>query len=181
MDIRKWLDETVSPPRPPSLPEQLSLPPFLRPKERVEEPLPRGTRRRKRGTSDSSILETHQRRRKGPPVEYESEGDQTSACSDTSTSSRHSSGSSSSSRRYARRPRRKTRLERYDPKPEDAKERGKQPSGKKRRDSKKSRRKSRRKTEARGAGRVQNFQPKNVPRDRLTVCRPSFALLLWDC
>jgi len=181
MDIRKWLDHTISPLQHPSLPDQLGLPPFLRPRGDVDELYESGRRRRKRSTSDSSILKIGRRRRRDPPAECESERDHAGSCSDTPTPSHHSSASSPSSRRYARRPRRKTRLERYEPKQEYAKERGKHPSGGEKSAPRKSRRKSRHQKETRGGGLVQSFRAKNVPQDRLTVCCSSYTLLLWVC
>lgn len=179
MDIHKWLDETILPRQAHALPEQLGLAPFLQPKKGIEEGHGRKKRQTKRSTSDSSILDSRPKRRKDPPIEYESEAEQASACSVASIPSRHSSPSNSSSRRYARRPRRKTRLERYDPKPEDAKGRRRQLSGREKRGSRISRRKSRLRPEQLGTSRVQGFHVKNVPQDRLTL-RPREKLGIFN-
>ncbi|KAF2869443.1 hypothetical protein BDV95DRAFT_100711 [Massariosphaeria phaeospora] len=170
MDIRRWLDETVLPQQPPSPPEQRSLAPIPRREEPKQAPKQKS--RRKRSTSDSSLLDAHPRRRKASPVEHKSDIEESAdedACSDASKSSSRSSGSSTSSQPYARRPRRKTRPERYEPTSKDIKERGTHLPRRGKGESKKTKRKSRRKkAEKPGAGMVQSFHAKNVPRDRLT-------------
>ncbi|KAF2261887.1 hypothetical protein CC78DRAFT_339478 [Lojkania enalia] len=182
MDIRKWLDETVLPERPPGLPEQLGLPAFLCPKE-VEEP-PREKRRPKRSASDSSMLEACPARIKTPRIEHGVDIDDStssdSACSNASQHTTRSSGSSSSSQQYARRPRRKTRRERYEPAAKDVKARGTLVYRHRKRESRKTKRKSRRsKTDKPGIGLVQSFHAKNIPRDRLTL-RPREKLGIFN-
>ncbi|KAF2001205.1 hypothetical protein P154DRAFT_619550 [Amniculicola lignicola CBS 123094] len=171
MDIRKWLEETALPEQPPSLPEQLGLPPFLHPKEPQQ--TARAQRRRKRSTSDSSLLEARPRRRETPPVVHTADidsGSDESACSEGSHSADQSSGSSAASQRYARRSRRKTRLEHYEPAAKHVRERGKQGNRHRAAESKRTRRKARRnKTDRQGVGLVQSFHAKNVPKDRLTL------------
>ncbi|KAF2186857.1 hypothetical protein K469DRAFT_571033 [Zopfia rhizophila CBS 207.26] len=173
MDIHKWLDETVFPEEPPTLPEQLGLPLFFHRKESAEEQPPQKRRRIKRSTSDSSLLDTCLKQKKTPPIEHEADIEESageSTCSEASDHSGHSSGSTTSSHQYARRPRRKTRLDHYDPKSKDAKRRGKQVSRREKGESRKAKRKSRReKTDKPGAGLVRSFHAKNVPIDRLTL------------
>ncbi|ORY08204.1 hypothetical protein BCR34DRAFT_590051 [Clohesyomyces aquaticus] len=172
MDIRRWLAETVLPERLPSLPEQLGLPPFLQPKEQTEQRRQKGNRRRKRGTSDSSLLDHRPIGKKAPPINYETnidEGTDAGPCSDA-TSASSSSGSSKSSHKYARRPRRKTRLERYEHAAKEIDGRGKEAHLNRKGESRKRRRQSRHKQRGQPrAGLVQGFTAKNVPTDRLTL------------
>jgi hypothetical protein len=137
MDIRKWLDETVQPeaPREPVRLQQIAEP----------------VKRKRRRNSDTSILDPR------PPASspHESVDDSTgdvlqATCSD-----------SSSSNRYARKPRRKTRPERYGP--------GSHANRDHKSESQKTRRKPRRKKGEKPPGVMQAFQAKNVSRDRLTV------------
>jgi hypothetical protein len=172
MDIRKWLEETVLPecPPSPSLPEQMGLAPFLYSK--ASEKGPKQGRRRKRSTSDSSLIHARTARRRSPPVRQPADavnsGD-ASACSNAYQPT-HSSRGSTSSQQYARKPRRKTRPERYEPTLKDAKGRGKQENKHQKGESKHRKHKSRRnKAEKQGVGLVQSFHAKNVPTDRLTV------------
>lgn len=175
MDIHKWLDETVLPVRPPSspnVPAQSSPVPFRPP--RPSDTLLNKGRRRKRSTSDSSLL--HVRTAAGGaspmrrPADAVEGGDGGTTCSDADGPD-SSSESGMSGQRYARKPRRKTRPERYGPAPKDDKRHQKG-------ESRKSKKRSRRKTaEKQGAGLVQSFHAKNVPQDRLTVCSPPYASL----
>jgi hypothetical protein len=178
MDIRRWLDETVLPEQPPSpnLPEQLGLARFLHPKQ--PERASRGERRRKRSTSDSSLLDTRTTCKEVPlatgaaDVEEDAED---SGCSNASSPADPSLESSASSQCYVRRPRRKTRPERYEPALKDARERGMQVYRRGKGESTKKRRQSKRKkTDKPGVGLVQSFHAKNVPKDRLTVRCPSY-------
>ncbi|KAF2739198.1 hypothetical protein EJ04DRAFT_559992 [Polyplosphaeria fusca] len=165
MDIREWLDHTELPERAPSLPEQLGLPAFFQPKK--VEPAPKDRlRRRRRSVTDSSLLEAHPHRRKALPIERQPDIDDSASDSHGGASP---SGSSSSSQRYARRPRRKTRPERYEP-VMDVKERGTQLYRHRKNESNKVKRKARRrKGDKPGHGGIQSFQAKNVPKDRLTL------------
>jgi hypothetical protein len=169
MDIRKWLEETVLPERPPSLSEQRHMPEFLRPKN--AEKAPREKRRRKPTSSDSSLLDARPVHKESPPVEEEADSRAStseSACSDVYHHTR-SSESSIASQPYARQPRRKTRLERYEPASKHAKERGTQ-AGRHRKGKSDTKRKSRRKKgDKPKISLAQSFHAKNVPKDRLTV------------
>jgi hypothetical protein len=170
MDIRKWLNETVLPKQPPSPPDQRSLPPLLETGE--TEHAHRGKRRRKRSTSDSSLLDIRPRRKKTPPTDDAADVEG-SACSEAFHPASQSSGSSKLSQKYARRPRHKTRPERYEPAAKEVKERGTHTHRRRKGESKKAKRKAKsRKAEKPGTSIVQSFHAKNVPSDRLTVRRP---------
>lgn len=156
------------PEQPPSPPEQQpGFPPILQSTETGQTHRERRTRRR--STSDSSLLDTRPRRKQISAIEKEDDVEN-SACSNALHSAGHFSGSSTSSQPYARRPRRKTRPERYDPTAKDVNERGMHTRQRRKGESKKTKRKSKpSRAEKPGTGIVQSFQAKNVPRDRLTV------------
>lgn len=170
MDIHRWLSETVLPQQPPSPPEQGQVYNAWTPKE--PEQAPHEKPKQKRSTSDSSLLKSPPRRKKGlrpgrvPSVEQDAdEMGNTDASHPTCRSER-----SISSAPYRRRPRRKTRPERYEPLSKDAKERGLHAQRRDKGESNKHRRKPRRQEASRsGSGVVQSFQAKNVRQDRLTV------------
>lgn len=138
------------------------------------DPMRQSSHRRKQSRSDSSLLplpprHTPHTKKRRPPTERnttdESAGSEVSDATHT-----ESAESSTSSQRYARKPRRKTRPERYEPPSKPVRERGKHAHGRPKGESKKSRRKSRRRIgEQPGSGIVQTFHAKNVSRDRLTV------------
>lgn len=180
MDIHKWLSETVLPRLPPSPPgqgEEHHVPSLEKSKRFSNEQY-----KRKPSSSDSSLLDDPPQRKKGPPsgrvpsIEEEpDENGNTDASRSTSRSER-----SMSSKSYRRRPRRKTRSERYEPLSKDAKERGLHAQRRDKGESKKERRKTRRRKANRsGSGIVQSFQAKNVPRDRLTVRSTLVADSCW--
>ncbi|KAF2281299.1 uncharacterized protein EI97DRAFT_25754 [Westerdykella ornata] len=186
MDIRKWLNDIVLPEQPPSpgLPHQDTPAPLL--ESHVPETRPKQGRRRKRSTTDSSFLEARTvppKPKSPPPIRKEADTDEsrdTSTCSDAHQPPNASSDSSSSSQRYARRPRRKTRPERYEPKSKHVKEQGAHASRHRNGESKQKKRKSRRKKSERpGMGLVQSFHAKNVPQDRLTL-KPREKLGLFN-
>jgi hypothetical protein len=171
MDIRKWLDETVLPEQPPSLPDhhRSLLPPF---QPSAIEQTHRERHKRKRSTSDSSLLDTRPQRKKTSPIEDVADVEK-NACSKTSHPASQSSGSSKSSQKYARRPRHKARPERYEATAKEVKKRGTHTHRLRKGETKKTKRKSKSKSaEKSGTGIVQSFQAKNVPSDRLTVTRP---------
>jgi hypothetical protein len=137
MDIRKWLDETVQPeaPRDPINLQQTTKP----------------AKRKRRRRPDSSILDPRPLASSPHLSVDDSAGEAVQAtCSDSSSSSR-----------YARKPRRKTRLERYEPAPHA--------HGHCKGESKKTRRKPRCKKSEMPPGVMHTFQAKNVSGDRLTV------------
>jgi hypothetical protein len=174
MDIRRWLEDTELPEQPPSPPEPLRLQAFSQPNKVETAPEDR-PRRRKRSVTDSSLLDSCPRHKRALAAEEQSASDRCGASDRDADAS--SSGSSPSSQLYARKPRRKTRPERYEP-AKDVKERGTQVYRHRKGESKKARRKTRRRKGDRpDHGVVQSFQAKNVPRDRLTVRRRPYKPL----
>lgn len=170
MDIQRWLNDTAEAGTPPKQ-GQASNSAFFQPTQKPRAVF-KDKHARKRAKSDSSLLapQTYlpivSPRKPKPTPEKQVD---TSAHSDVSRPSRSgSTGSESSSHRYARRPRRKTRPELYEPKRN--KERGKHVHQSRKDESKNAKRKSKRRTGDRSdSGVAQNFHAKNVSRDRLTV------------
>ncbi|OCK77692.1 hypothetical protein K432DRAFT_358126 [Lepidopterella palustris CBS 459.81] len=177
MDICKWLENTVFPDKPPSLPEQLGLPQFLHPKEDIAGPsssINKQRRKRKDTTSDSSFIEARTQGLQAFPLKNEIKTNDRAHGEASADESDHSDPSSSvshaSNHHYARRPRHKMRPERYDPQFEEVQERGKRKHKKQKDESRKTKRTSRRKkTDKPGTGLVQSFHASNVPKDRLTL------------
>jgi hypothetical protein len=170
MDIQRWLDETVLPEQPPS-PAAKKCHDASNLGVDMLNQTPRKKRRRRSSTSDSSLLKAPPQHTRMPPARQATlkESADESVRSDASRSFTVSE-SSTSSQPYARKPRRKTRLERYEPVSKDGNERGthtrrhrKGESGRKKRKHKPS------KLDKPGTGIVQGFQAKNVSKDRLTV------------
>ncbi|KAF1975864.1 hypothetical protein BU23DRAFT_529815 [Bimuria novae-zelandiae CBS 107.79] len=181
MDIHKWLNETVLPQQPPS-PHNRGVEHHALRLEQAERDS-REKRKRKQSTSDSSLLDDPPQRKKvvlperGNTVEEDAyEGTRTDASHPTSCSE-----SSASTDPYKRKPRRKTRLERYEPvPPAHAKKRGTHTQRHKKGESKKIRRMSRRKkADKQGSGIVPSFQANNVATDRLTL-KPREKLGLFN-
>lgn len=131
---------------------------------------PKEKRQRKSSTVDSSLLEAQPQRKRTPPaLQADLDGSvDESMCSDASHFST-SSESSPLSQPYARRPRRKTRLERYEPALMDVKEQGTHTRRRRKGESSRKKRKHNRKKDKLSTGIVQGFQAKNVSKDRLTV------------
>lgn len=171
MDIHRWLAETET----PTPFGQPAVEPFLLPKK--PNSVPGARRKRKRSSTDSSLLKapSPQPRRKGvlaiEPDRLEAREAVDRARSDVSHSTRSDSASNSSTgQRYARKPRRKTCLDRY----ETDTKKGRGPEGtthpSRKRESRKSKRRPKRKKSENAYSRTgQNFHAKNVPKDRLTV------------
>ena len=167
MDIQKWLDETVLPEQPPSPPDHGSLPPLFQSREIGQ--THREKRRRERSMSDSSLLDIRPQRRRASPIEDVADVEK-NACSEASHPASQSSRSSKSSKKYARRPRHKTRPDRYEATANEIKKRGTHTHRLRKGETKKTKRKSKSKNaEKLGTGIIQSFQAKNVPSDRLTV------------
>lgn len=144
----------------------------------------REQRRQARATSDSSLLDAPPQRKQVSPSEraalVQDMADETNRPAATYPTSR--SESSASSEPYRRKPRRKTRPERYGPAPKDAKERGPDTQQPRKGESKKTRRRPRRmKANKSGSGIVQSFQANNVRKDRLTVRVTPLSLSSWWC
>ncbi|KAF2013383.1 hypothetical protein BU24DRAFT_493884 [Aaosphaeria arxii CBS 175.79] len=180
MDIRKWLDETVTPVQSPIPPNQFNLAPCLRPKEDMDDP--RASRKYRKSRSGSSLLE----RRPIPPrktLKCETSAEHStnsSDCSEAHDPTSRTSSSRVSSQRYARKARRKTRTDRYDPTVNNGKTRETHIYRNQIDESKKRKRKPKRKrSDKSGVGLVQSFRAKNVSQDRLTL-RPRDNLGLFN-
>ncbi|KAF1932241.1 uncharacterized protein M421DRAFT_89572 [Didymella exigua CBS 183.55] len=177
MDIRKWLAET----RDPVSSQQPGLERFLLPRQ--PDAVPDARRRRKRGSSDSSLLKdpspqpgckgvsANKRDRYGVPnVADEGHNDRSHSGSSISTAS------SAVSQRYARKPRRKARADKYATGSKRANEQdeGQRPGRKS--ESRKSKRKKNEKTQN-GIGK--ELQARNVSSDRSTL-KPSEKIGLFS-
>jgi hypothetical protein len=175
MDIRKWLDETEDAVATDPAPRSGAN--FFLPTDKVK-PVFADKRAPKRTKSDSSLLDprpSHPKRHRA--TSGGSAG--VSASSEASHTDRDPSNlSEASSQRFARKPRRKTRPERYELSLKRNKERGKLIHQSRRDKSKKTGRKSKRKKEEKkpGSGIGQDFQAKNVSKDRLTVRTAIYAV-----
>jgi hypothetical protein len=177
MDIDKWLEGTVVAAERTTLPDQLGFPALLHPtyKPAVE----RSARRygkRMRHSADSSILEPLEpvaapSRRKLVLAHGSEHMPPSRQDHGRAPSSAHRAESDANSVHYQRKPRRKTRPERYEAKTaeEPAEDRGKheRKRGKKDKDAKHARKRQEDKSGL--ADIVQTFHAKNVPRERLTV------------
>jgi hypothetical protein len=166
MDIRNWLRETVQPK--PVFRQDFE--PFR--SKHIDSASPR--KHRVHGTSDSSLLDVPHRQasvlsNKGNRPN-ERNANEHAESDDSQSSYSNAAGTDSSRQRYARRPRYKTRPERYDPSHKATGEQKKNAHHGKRDESNKSRHKpKRRKTEKLGRGAIHDFRAKNVSKDRLTV------------
>ena len=171
MDIRKWLAETES----PVLSELPGVERFLLPRQ--PDPVPDVKRRRKRSSSDSSLLKAPSPRPwpKGiPALERDSHNVRNpveSVRSDASDSAPSElTDGSTVSQRYARKPRRKARPDKYDARLKRPKEQDESQHPNQKSESMKSKRKSKRREDERThSGVRQVFQARNVSKDRLTV------------
>ncbi|KAF2088310.1 hypothetical protein K490DRAFT_64988 [Saccharata proteae CBS 121410] len=175
MDITRWLQETEDPALPAD-PRQTAAQ-----KAREEALLQDGARlpsHRKRQPNppppDSSLLEIGEpatsARRASPRTkgaDAEQHGPHSHDGTSQSGSDPVSTSTESARAKYARKPRRKTRPELYEPQPAHGKKR-KRSEGRKDK-GKGAKRKSRRKAKDRPAGLVQSFHANNVPKDRLTL------------
>lgn len=170
MDIRRWLAEIESPVRSGCLRVE-----GFEPEREVV--IPRAGRRRKRSSSDSSLLKTQypQSGRRGISVGDEHTGHAAQRFVEALGSPSHLSRSDSThsgakERPYARKSRRKTRPEKYiaGSKRREEQARSRRPSRKN--ELKKSRRKSEHKKDGRSySGVEREVQAEKFPKDRLTV------------
>jgi hypothetical protein len=180
MDIQKWLSEIVDT-EAPSVPAQTSRSDFFHRAEKPRSVFDEQCAQR-RSKSDSSLLVLQPHLHEAPPNEPKNSTENRAdvrAGSEVSHSSRsETTESESSSRHYARKPRRKTRLERYEPK--QHKEPAKHVHQSRKSESKRLKRKSKRKKgEQSDSGVAQNFHAKNVSGDRLTVRAVSVQWRVW--
>jgi hypothetical protein len=177
MDIQRWLNETVQA-EPPLKRSSASGPDFVQLPEKARPGL-KDKRARKRTKSDSSLLVPRPHLHTAPkdPELPSGQGSGESVYSEASHTSRRSSARSElSSQPYARKPRRKTRPECYQPK--QPKERGQHIHQSRRDKSTRSRRKSKgKKAEKLDSGIAQTFHAKNVSGDRLTVRAVGHAVI----
>ena len=177
MDIRKWLKETVQP-------EPISehSPEPVRSKHVDSAPK---RRHRVHDTSDSSLLEPFYRAASASPNECnhpaERDANDHVEGEDLRSTYSHSSSIQDSPQRYARRPRHKTRPERYEPSHTIAGRKKKDARRPDAGESRKSRRKPKQKTVGRsGNNTAHDFHAKNVFTDRLTV-RAVTRKVTWQC
>lgn len=171
MDIRNWLAETESPARA----EQLDFEHFLLPKNPVTVLRPKG--RRKRSSSDSSLLKTPS---PIPHPKQTATGSRradhaTQRCiaishSNTPRYAQSESMGSTAGQRYLRKSRHKTHPDKYAVKSEGPKQQAERHSRDRGKGSKKRNRKSKQpKDEKTHRGVGQNYHARNVAKDRVTV------------
>lgn len=169
MDIDQWLQNT-SAPEGEGLAARLGIPSFLQ-RANPEPVSPRHKRKRRRPSRDSSLLEDPVSRQDDAQTNSQAALQETSSCGGQSETSENSAfvsvSATPSTEPYRRRSRRKTRVDRYDPKPENSRKR--RPGKSKTRKETKTRKQARRNKEKHGIGHVHTFHAKNVARDRLTV------------
>lgn len=171
MDIRKWLAATEN----SVLSEQPKAEHCLL--SRQPDTVPDARQRRKRGSSDSSLLKAHspRLRRKSVSVDERDRFGVPDAIDESHSDasrpgSTESAASSVVSQRYARKPRRKTRADKYDIGSKRTKKRSDDQRPSRKSESRKSKRKSRRqKGNKTHNGIGHDFQASNVSKDRLTV------------
>ena len=179
MDICKWLDEVVLPQQPQSPHSQLvhCHAPRLERTGRVTS----GKHKSKSTSSDSSLLQGPMRPSENIVLPERGEvKENTDRGAHTDGIHKVHTGGDASSEPYKRKPRRKTRPERYEPVAHDAEEWGTHTRKHQRSEPRRARRVSRRsKADKSGSGVVQNFQAKNVPRDRLTVAGSPVTWPYW--
>jgi hypothetical protein len=180
MDIQKWLSEVVDT-KAHHVPAQTSKSDFFNRPEKPKSVFD-GPCAPRRSKSDSSLLvpQTHSHKAPSNQPKHSTENEvNVRVNSEVSHSScSESTESESSSERYARKPRCKTRLERYEPK--QHKEPAKHVHQSRKSESKRPRRKSkRRKREKSDSGVAQNFHAKNILGDRLTVRAVSMQWRVW--
>lgn len=171
MDINQWIQslEQANPPGKPPL--------------SVDQP--HATRKRRRGSGTSFLLEPFVNRERRdikagqPVVSVSSSSSDPSDATSASTSSASSAPSiSSSSEKYQRRPRHRTKADKYHLKSKSKSQSRKKKKRKKEKE-KKPKHASRKKRKSKAVtGLVQTFQAKNVHKDRLTVCSRLQRLLV---
>lgn len=169
MDINQWIDGL-----------EQAKPPNESPLSRDQ---PHATRKRRRGSKTSSLLEPFANREsrgiknEQPVVSLSSSSSEISDATSQSTSSLSSSPSSSSSdKKYQRRPRHHTKADKYHLK---SKTKSQPKKTRKKEKEKKPKHASRKKHKREATtGLVQTFKAKNVPKDRLTVLSRLYLLFM---
>lgn len=175
MDIRQWLENTADR-EPPGRSDDISIPRKFRNDRQATGQIGRSYRyKRKRASSDSSMIATKGNQRwkapspaRSPARDHTQRKDDTAGQQDSERSQESHSVHDAPSKTYEKRARHKTRIDRYEPKA------GKQKKKRNARGDEKSnwkRRNSRRNDDGgRTTGLVQSFQLKNGPKNsRLTV------------
>ncbi len=177
MDIRQWLEATNDPQDGPSLAEQLQLPSFLHRRPEAAEPTYKRRSQRKRSSSDSSFVEANDVRRDSPKrVRKHSRTDLQTESS--SGSSSLESGKSDSSDKYRRKPRRKTRPDRYEPKKDKKRQHERRKSEKDGKEPKHHKRRTGRRTKDKPTVWMATaINAKNGSKERLTVIRVQSAAI----
>jgi hypothetical protein len=186
MDVRQWL-ETTEDRAPPEEDDHPGRHRFLQPGSEPALPARKYRRKRKRAPSDSSIIQPRcANRERTRPFDYPSSSDGLRGPAHATARARSPTASQRSSeepvqRSYEKRPRHKTKADRYDPKPKkQRKERRSRGEGRK---SEPKRRKSHRSGDGgRTRGLVKSFQLKNGPKNqRLTVRTINAVLIAQEC
>ena len=174
MDIHKWLNDTADR-VPPDLSDDAHKPDFLQHHhEKSDRPGRNYRRKRKRASSDSSVIAprptTHVQARAATPSEASNRFQAADDSSGKDTTFQHLTPAEQQqpTKSYEKRPRHKTRPDRYEPK---SRKHSKEHDAKKERKSGQKRRKSHRSGDGgRTTGLVQNFHLNNGPKNnRLTV------------
>lgn len=185
MDIRQWLEDTADR-EPPDHSDDNRIPGNFRPDRAGPDKAGRSYRRkRKRGSSDSSIIAPRHEGHRGSQLQTRSSSPDHVRHAEDAERGSHEDGSSQDSRSapgsaprrtYEKRARHKTRADLYEPK---AKKDRKRRDKRKEKKSQLKRRKSHRSGDGgRTAGLVQSFQLKNGPKNnRLTVSLQGLLLV----
>ena len=165
MDIQKWLNETLLPRQPPGPTHFSRIPP-----DGSGQAAQSDRDERKLGASDSSVIEALPRPSMVSPARLQAVQEHSRIAQDNPSSSSHNgSGSDGSSQPYARKPRRKTRAERYKPASKGGHERGSHGRRRRKGESTRTKPKAKRGKVNRQSSIAQSFHAKNVLKDRLTV------------
>ena len=172
MDIQKWLDEIV---QPDPLPNSIEQPAGESCSQcRTSKPTLKRRNLQTQRDSDSSVLSIRSQQEERPKKRRRhGKGDRSTSDTDTASFQERCSSSTrttATSQRYARRPRHKTRPERYESTSKAKKEVRAHPQSGRRGVVKNPRRKSKgKKIGKQGDETAQNFRANNVSGDRLTV------------
>lgn len=169
MDIRKWLDQVEDGDAAPVQMTRRGDQKHSQHKKRLN--VATDTGQQKRHRSDSSLLEPRPAlQQEAPRRTKQATEESVDNCSSDHAPTHTNTDSESQNQPYARRARRKTRPDRYDPYPKKSKEAEPGTHRRKKGESKRSRRKTKnKKDEKSGNVLAQSFHAKNVSGDRLTV------------
>ncbi|KAK4550120.1 hypothetical protein LTR36_003087 [Oleoguttula mirabilis] len=178
MDIRQWLENTADR-APPGQEVELGLPAFLQPRSEPEQLTHKYRRKRKRASSDSSIIEArHPHHKRVEAASYAHSSDKVRGPDHAVARSRSSQSSRSSTstprqvfqKTYEKRARHRTKPDRYEPK---SKEQRKEREARDGQRSRPKRRKSHRSGDGGKTTRlVHSFQLKNGPKNNRLTLKP---------